>query len=76
MTPERRYRCRLCGHRLPAWLPVARRPDSAMLLHHLGDMHPAEAGPDLRRMEQETIDAVLMEVYTLVEVPDRPPDPT
>jgi hypothetical protein len=67
MATDRQYRCRVCGHRLPAWLPVARRPDSAMLLHHLGDLHPKEAGPYLRRMEAEKIDAVLMEVYEVVE---------
>jgi hypothetical protein len=67
MTPSRQYRCRLCGHRLPAWLPVAKRPDSAILLHHLGNMHPTVAGPYLRRLEREKIDAALMEVYEVVE---------
>jgi hypothetical protein len=38
-----------------------------MLLHHLGDMHPAEAGPYLRRMETEAIDAVVVEAYKVVE---------
>jgi hypothetical protein len=40
--------------------------DSAMLLHHLG-RHPEQAGPYLRRMERETIDVVLLEVYERVE---------
>jgi hypothetical protein len=38
-----------------------------MLLHHLGDLHPTEAWPYLRRMEREAIDAVLLEVFALVE---------
>jgi hypothetical protein len=38
-----------------------------MLLHHLGDLHPAQAGPYLRRMEREPIDAVLVEVYEVIE---------
>jgi hypothetical protein len=46
---------------------VARRLDSAMLLHHLGARHPDQAGPYLRRMERECIDAVLLEVYEVVE---------
>ena len=66
MTPDRQYRCRFCGEDLPAWLPVARRPESAMLLNHLGVRHPAEAGPYLRQMETEAIDAVLTEVYEVV----------
>ena len=37
-----------------------------MLLHHLG-RHPDQAGPYLRRMETEKIDAVLIEVYAVVE---------
>ena len=36
MAPERlfypRYRCRYCGVVFNAWLPVARKPDGAMLL--------------------------------------------
>jgi hypothetical protein len=54
MAPERlshrRYRCRFCGRLLPAWLPAAQRPNGAMLLHHLADMHPSEAKPYLTRM--------------------------
>jgi hypothetical protein len=69
IIPQKQYRCRYCGHLLPAWLPVAKRPESSMLLHHLGDLHPEQAGPYLRRMEREPIDAVLMEVYELVDIP-------
>ncbi|HEX9872522.1 MAG TPA: hypothetical protein VGC99_28780 [Candidatus Tectomicrobia bacterium] len=40
MTPQRRYRCRVCGLVLPAWLPAAQRPNGAMLLPHLGGSAP------------------------------------
>jgi len=39
MSASQRFkhdRCRFCGHVLPAWLPVAKQPDGAMLLGHLG----------------------------------------
>jgi hypothetical protein len=39
-----------------------------MLLHHLGDRHPTEVKPYLKRMETEEIDTVLMDAYELVEV--------
>jgi hypothetical protein len=29
MTPDRQYRCRVCGRDLPDWLPAAQRPDGA-----------------------------------------------
>jgi hypothetical protein len=70
MATDRQYRCRYCGYFLPAWLPVAKRPESAMLLHHLGVMHPAEAGPCFKRMETEKIDAVFREVYKVVDLPE------
>jgi hypothetical protein len=57
MPPRKRYRCRFCGVVLPAWLPVAKRPESSMLLYHLGQ----------RRMETECIDAVLSELFDVVE---------
>jgi len=66
MSPRPRYRCRFCGALLPAWLPVAKRPEGAMLLYHLGQHHLAEAAPYLTRMEIESIDAVLLELYELV----------
>jgi hypothetical protein len=40
MSSRRRYRCRFCGHVLLAWLQVAKRPNGAMLLYHLGQHHP------------------------------------
>ena len=46
MPSRKRYRCRYFRMReLCAWLPAAKRPNGALLLHHLGDMHPAEVGP-------------------------------
>ena len=67
MTPDRHYRCRYCGRNLPAWLPAAKWPNGAMLLHHLGDMHPTEVGPYLTRMETEDIATVAAEAFEVVE---------
>ena len=50
MPPRKRYRCRYCGAILPAWLPVAKRPEGSMLLYHLSQQHPDEVGPYLDRM--------------------------
>jgi hypothetical protein len=44
MTPRKRYRCRSCGAELPAWLPVFRAPNGAMLLDHLAQQHPDQVG--------------------------------
>jgi hypothetical protein len=30
--PQNRYRRRFCGRELPAWLPVAQRPEASMWL--------------------------------------------
>jgi hypothetical protein len=38
-----------------------------MLLHHLADLHPAEARPYLKRMETEDIATVAAEAYEVVE---------
>jgi hypothetical protein len=54
-------RCRFCGALLPAWLPVAKRPDGALLLHHLSQHHPHLVGPYLERMETECIATVAAE---------------
>jgi hypothetical protein len=67
MTPEKRYRCRFCGAILPAWLPVAQRPNGAMLLQHLGARHPTEVRPYLERMRTEDIATVAAEAYEVVE---------
>jgi hypothetical protein len=47
-------------------MPVAQRPNGAMLLHHLGDMHPSEVRPYLKRMETEDIATVAAEAYEVV----------
>jgi len=66
-SSRKRYRCRFCGALLPAWLPVAKRPDGAMLLYHLGQHHPDQVGPYLQRMETECIDTVVVEAFEVVE---------
>jgi hypothetical protein len=38
--PTRCYRCHYCGRILPAWLPMAKRPNGAMLLGHLSGHAP------------------------------------
>jgi hypothetical protein len=67
--PQKQSRCRLCGRTLPAWLPMARHPESAMLLHHLEDLHPGASGPSLARMATEDIGTVAAEAYEVVEGP-------
>jgi hypothetical protein len=67
MTVRRRYRCRFCNCILPAWLPVAKRPDGAMLLYHLSQHHPDQVGPYLERMATEDIATVAVEAYEAVE---------
>ena len=67
MSPRKRYRCRYCGLELLAWLLVAKRPEGAMLLHHLGDRHPDQVGPYLARMRTEDIATVAAEAYEVVE---------
>jgi hypothetical protein len=58
MTTRKRFKCRFCGTVLPAWLLVAKRPDGAMLLYHLGQHHPDQVGPYLERMRTECIATV------------------
>jgi hypothetical protein len=67
--PQKRYRCRYCGRELPAWLPVAKRPNGTMLLNHLSTIHPTEGGPYLERMRTENIATVATEAYEVVEEP-------
>jgi hypothetical protein len=68
--PKKRDRCRFCGALLPAWLPGAKRPEGSMLLYHLGQHHLKAAGPYLQRMETESIDRVLAELFEGVEGED------
>jgi hypothetical protein len=64
-------RCRLCGHRLPGWLPILRAPDTALLIHHFSAMHMEEFTPYLLRMATECLDTVVMELCERVEGDDR-----
>ena len=66
---HKHYRCRSCGAILPAWLPVAKRPEGSMLLYHLGQNHPDHVGPYLERMRTECIATVAAEAFELVEEP-------
>ena len=67
---HKQYRCRHCGAILPAWLPVARRPDGAMLLYHLSQQHPDRVRPYLERMRTEDIAMVAAKAYEVVEEQD------
>jgi hypothetical protein len=49
------------------WLPVAKRPNGAMLLGHLSQAHPTEVGPYLERMRREGIATEAAEAYEVVE---------
>jgi hypothetical protein len=52
---------------------VAKRPDGAMLLYHLGQDHRGQVGPYLRRMETEDIATIMLELFDLVEGEGNPP---
>jgi len=65
-APQQHNRCRVCGRDLPAWLPAAQRPNGAMLLHHLGDLHPDQVRPYLKRMETEDIATVAAEASEVI----------
>jgi hypothetical protein len=69
---SKRYRCRLCGHVLNAWLPAAQEPNGAMLLHHVSVMPPDQVTAYLDRMPtDEDHLRVIVEAYEVVE--DAPP---
>jgi hypothetical protein len=69
MTPDKRFKCRLCGAVLPAWLLVFKAPNSAMLLQHWTLCHRGapELQPLWERMRTECIDKVVVEAYEVVE---------
>ena len=67
MTSRRRYRCRFCSALLPAWLPLAQRPEASMLLYHLGQHHLDQARSYPARMRTEDIATVAAETYEAVE---------
>jgi hypothetical protein len=66
---RKRFKCKFCGVILPAWLPVAKRPNGAMLLTHLSQNHRAEVAVKrlLERMRTEEIAAVAAEAFEVVE---------
>jgi hypothetical protein len=63
MPSRKRYRCRSCGALLPAWLPVAQRPEASMRLYHLSQHHPDQVGPYLQRMETACITTVVVQAF-------------
>jgi hypothetical protein len=65
--PKKRYRCRVCGTHLNAYLPWAKAPNSVPLLGHLGQQHLDQLRPYLTRMETECIDTVLRELFEVVK---------
>jgi hypothetical protein len=67
MATSNRFKCKFCGSLLPAWLPVAKRPEGSMLLYHLGQHHPDQVGPYLERMRTECIATVAAAAYAMVE---------
>lgn len=68
MVVHRSFRCRFCGVVLPAWFPAQRRPDGAMLLHHLSRCHPAEVGHFLDQMHTTSdITRVAVQAFDAVE---------
>jgi hypothetical protein len=63
-------RCTRCGFVFPGGrFRLPNVPNSAMLLHHLGNDHLAAAKPYLQRMETEDIDEVIMELFARMEDP-------
>jgi hypothetical protein len=65
---SRRFRCRLCGVVLNAWLPVAREPNGAMWLNHLSHQHPDHVKASLDRLHtDEDISPVAAEAFEVVE---------
>ena len=69
MNRSTHVRCKFCGFVFPGgWFRLPNAPNSAMLLHHLGNDHLAAAKPYLVRMETEEIDEVVMELFE--RIPD------
>jgi len=69
-SPQRRYRCRFYGAVLPAWLPVAKRPNGALLLGHLSRDHPDQVGIYLDQMcGSEDIGELAAHAFEIIEDP-------
>jgi hypothetical protein len=69
MTTRKRFKCRFCATVPPAWLPAAKRPNSALLLGQLSQLHPDQVGPYLEQRRTECITTVVAEAYNVVEEP-------
>jgi hypothetical protein len=68
MTRSKRFKCRYCGAELPAWLPVLRAPDGAMLLGHLSQAHPDQVGASLDQIHtDDDHDRVVVQAYEVIE---------
>jgi hypothetical protein len=52
---------------LPAWRPVAQRPEGAMPLSRLSQDHPDQVGPYIERIRTEDIGTVAAEAYEVIE---------
>lgn len=75
MTPpllHKHGRCRYCRAILPAWLPMAKQPDGAMLLYYLSQQQPDQVVPYLERMRTEDIGTVVVEAFEIVEGNEMP----
>jgi hypothetical protein len=67
---SRRFRCRLCGVVLNAWLPVAREPNGVMWLNHLSHQLPDHVKAYLDRMHtDEDIAPIVLEAFAVMEEP-------
>jgi hypothetical protein len=72
MSWRKRFKCRFCGVLLPAWLPVSREPNGAMLWPHLTQQHPAEAKAYLARMHRtDDISPIAAEAFAGVDGDDQ-----
>jgi hypothetical protein len=72
--PRPRFRCRFCGITFSAGpglnLPGAGEPDSATLLHHMSQAHPAELRPYLDQMHTtRDITPAILQAFEAVEEP-------
>jgi len=71
-TTHTRFKCRFCGAVLPAWLPVVKRPNGAMLLYHLGQNHPDRVKAYLDQMpSDENHDRVVVQAFAGVKDRER-----
>jgi hypothetical protein len=61
------FRCRFCDVVFSAWLAVPGEPDSATLLYHVAQSHPAELKPYLDQMHtDDDIAPAILQAYEVV----------